>query len=486
VGYHRWGLLHRRGLGCGLGDNMKRLFLVVFLVLWAGVGWCATRYIDPDCVNNGDGTTTDCAAGAGSVGAYNTHPASLNAFDWLQKRGTTDTVVAMTFTQNGSTLGAYGTGADPIIDGTGETWVVYASGKTGIVVEDTKLVGGDSWTVFMNNSAATLTDVDIEADGIGVRLRDGTYTLTRVDVSGSTAGGNIHAEENTGSTVATIIDCDLHDSNPAVPADTEIHGLRVDDASVVTLIGGSIYNNKGDGANVNNTAVLTLNGVNIYDNGSVHVNSGDGATSHDGSTLNVQFCIITGNFKSGIAVTGTSSGEILNNTIYNNYEATNGSGWDSTGDFGIGVNSTGDWSIYNNITYDHPAEILITTTAVTGSVTLLMSNNDFYNPAGGAKYFYNNSTGLSYADWVTATATACSGGQCNTNGFNVDPQLNSNYLPGLTSLFSAGTFITGFHDTADGQSDYDGTFVAPYMIPIGAQGYERPSVGKILNGTWGN
>lgn len=82
----------------------------------------ATTYIDPTCTHNGDGTTTDCAASASATGAMNAWPASpnINGADaqFLQKAGTTSlkrVVVSSGTAGHPLILGAYGTGAKPII-----------------------------------------------------------------------------------------------------------------------------------------------------------------------------------------------------------------------------------------------------------------------------------------------------------------------------------------------------------------------------------
>ncbi|MFH1559360.1 MAG: right-handed parallel beta-helix repeat-containing protein, partial [Patescibacteria group bacterium] len=112
----------------------------------------ATYYIDPDCANNGNGTTQDCAAGAGLAGAYNTWTGiSFSAGNsYLQKRGTSWTGY---FNLNGSgssgneiTLGAYGTGDDPIIrEGNlaGSGYVVSLYQRSFIIIENLNIKEND-------------------------------------------------------------------------------------------------------------------------------------------------------------------------------------------------------------------------------------------------------------------------------------------------------------------------------------------------------
>lgn len=92
--------------------------LLTWLLLSA-VASAATTYIDPTCTHNGDGTTETCAASAAAVGAKNAWPTASGAGDsFLQKAGTA--YLARVVVGSGSagspvTLGAYGTGAKPII-----------------------------------------------------------------------------------------------------------------------------------------------------------------------------------------------------------------------------------------------------------------------------------------------------------------------------------------------------------------------------------
>lgn len=92
------------------------ILLVLLMPAWVGA---TTYYIDPDCANNGDGTTTDCAGSPAGVGAYNAWPTASGAGNsFLQKAGTTylaQVVVGSGSAGNVVTLGAYGTGDQPII-----------------------------------------------------------------------------------------------------------------------------------------------------------------------------------------------------------------------------------------------------------------------------------------------------------------------------------------------------------------------------------
>jgi len=55
-----------------------------------------------------------------------------------------------------------------------------------------------------------------------------------------------------------------------------------------------------------------------------------------------------------------------------------------------------------------------------------------------------------------------------------------------TLSVGAGTFVSGFHDTVNGQYDYAGKSIPiGGAIPIGAIGKDFSTAGDWLGGTWG-
>jgi len=155
-----------------------------------------------------------------------------------------------------------------------------------------------------------------------------------------------------------------------------------------------------------------------YNNGTTtNATSGDGYTSHDTSTLNVRHSIAYGNLKSGVAVTGDSTGEILHSVFYNNVEGTNGSGWDSAGDVGIGINATGNWTVKNNITYGHPVEMMISANTVGAGAVIDSDYNIFYDSLGGNAFDYDG-TLSGFAAYQTASSQ-------DQHSLNTDPLFTS-------------------------------------------------------------
>jgi len=65
----------------------------LWLLLWPSLAWATTRYVDPGCTKNGDGTAINCAAADGGAGPYNSLAngfGSTSCGDTLNIRGLHD------------------------------------------------------------------------------------------------------------------------------------------------------------------------------------------------------------------------------------------------------------------------------------------------------------------------------------------------------------------------------------------------------------
>lgn len=211
-------------------------------------------------------------------------------------------------------------------------------------------------------------------------------------------------------------------------------------SATVTFNNSTAHHNTGDGFNSNQTGSITCNKCSSYSNGQLgDSSSGDGYTSHDASTLNIRYSIAYGNYKSGVAVTGTSSGEVKNSTFYNNYEPSLGSGWDTSGDVGIGINATGTWVIKNNITSDHPVEMMITAQAVNGGVNVTSDYNNFYKSSGEASFGYNGT----FSNFSTyKTSSNKDSHSLNVNPLFADKTVNNFKLQPTSVLINSGTDVS--------------------------------------------
>lgn len=124
---------------------------VIGLALWLcafGAG-AVTKYIDPDCTLNGDGTAQACAASGGGVGAYNTWASATtwtgNA-QFYQKGGSTFSAATCNYlinasgadTNNRIIVGSYGTGKAKIVCASGYAFA-WASDRAFITIENLDL-----------------------------------------------------------------------------------------------------------------------------------------------------------------------------------------------------------------------------------------------------------------------------------------------------------------------------------------------------------
>lgn len=148
---------------------MRLLFALLLLSFEAGA---ATYYIDPTCGAAGDGTSQDCGAGASApLAAYPTL-ASNNSY--LQKAGTIVIPAAELLLNNtGTTVGAYGTGATPVIDGSSITLTsrtIRISGAS-ITVQGVRVIatpsGATANAISLASSASAYTIDNVEMVGQG-------------------------------------------------------------------------------------------------------------------------------------------------------------------------------------------------------------------------------------------------------------------------------------------------------------------------------
>ena len=149
--------------------------------------------------------------------------------------------------------------------------------------------------------------------------------------------------------------------------------------------------------------------------------------------MNLNFCIGHDNFKSGAAMTQSSSGSIYHCTFWDNYEAS------QPGNYGIWINATGTWNIKNNITEGHEHEIYISATAVAGGVTLASDYNIFNDSRGGDAFHYNG-TDYNFADYKTNSSK-------DTNSIIIDPKLvSTGKLYSISPCLDIGAVIAGVND----------------------------------------
>ena len=174
----------------------------------------------------------------------------------------------------------------------------------------------------------------------------------------------------------------------------------------------------GDGISGNGTGNVacwycTSHHNGFYEGGTGN-SSGDGFTCHNSCVFSVYYSISYNNLKSGIAVTGSGGGNIWNNTLFNNFDATDieGPGWYSNLGLGVEDIGGGTWNIRNNITYGHQYEVYILGTS--GINSDYNCFDDSRKADYGGKCFAWNNVAMNWADFKAA-----SGGDAHS--LNVDP-----------------------------------------------------------------
>lgn len=345
----------------------------------------------------------------------------------LLKKGETWTGTTLT-PAAGTTIDAYGSGAKPIIDGNSAVARSISITANNVSVSNITVYGATSSMVFNTGTGTTISDVDSTGTPIAFRINAGTATLNRVTSSNASTAA-FYFENSSSTTINTASSTTTSTGS----------GFRAITSSTLTCNDCTVSGSAVDGFSISNSATLNCNRCKAYNNGSTgDSTSGDGYTSHDTSTLNIHSSIAYGNYKSGVAVTGASSGEILNSSFYNNVQSTNGSGWDSSGDVGIGINATGTWTIKNNITYAHPVEFMITAVAVAGGATVTSNYNLFYDSLGGSAFDYN---GVFYNFSNYKTASGKDANSLNTNPLFRDISSSNFLLLPTSPAINAGASV---------------------------------------------
>lgn len=368
---------------------MKRLFtwLIVFLLSF-GLSWSATYYIDADAGDTGVGTEGDPFNELSDI-------PSLSAGDtvYLQKGDTWQEMLTIAWSGtsgNEITITAYGSGARPIIDGTGNTYCIYNYGHDYIVLDGLHLTKGGTRCLHVAGTATNWEVNDCQIDYAGVQGIQFGVSTSVIEIDSCTVeyNGSTGLYWGEGSS-----DHDIHDS-------TFAHNGQDTSAQYASGINGAgnntdIYNNTvydnchatvynyGHGIYIDtNTTNSTCYNNMVYNNPRGHgINvKGD---------CDVYFNTSYGNYMAGIHVddwyANNPTINIYYNICYNNhYGFYIGTGGDKTGDLTL--------TLYNNVffgnndkTYDdYPIEIRIEYDID----TFTCKNNIVYGASG-----------VSYAEW---------------------------------------------------------------------------------------
>lgn len=297
----------------------------------------------------------------------------------------------------------------------------------------------DSTLYYHLSTAESIDDVHLEV---------GTYTI-------SGKGSCFYLDEsyndlkylnfNTSYSEGVTFKNGVFDVNNLTASHSGRFGFSVqDNGSVVTMIDcTSEYNASHD-------TFVCGPGTMILDRCLSKYSYDEGIEVYNGGTLIARNCIVESAGVLGIGDEGFSVSDNGTDATLFNCTVRNSAGY--------GISSVATNSI-----------LIIKNCLITGSAWF-----DVHVVAG-----QNNFIG-DYNCYETATSEWLA--QDGDNNIIATVQLDDNYYPDLESLLSAGIFISGWYDTMNGQRDYSGNFVAPYMIPIGAQGHKRLDIGFLFRG----
>lgn len=372
-----------------------------------------------------------------------------------------DTFVGTVLTKNNQTWATWVSGGPyAIIDGNSAGVPMNTSTRSGVTLRDLHIKNSNAENLRNNGGTNLLVEHCIldTTPSYGIRSYGTTpsVTLRNCTITGSTFSGaqietgtatldRVTATVNAGNGIQVIGTAVVTTTSCISELSSAGNGYLIDGLATVTNYYSVARQNHVDGFNSNTTCTLTNYWCESYENGASGAGNGDGYTAHDASTHNLIYCLGWGNWKSGAAMTGTSSGVIYGCTFYNNYEGS------LADDYGIWINSTtGTWLIKNNITKHHRSEIYISAAAVTGGVSVTSDYNCFDDSRGGSAFHYNG-TDYNFADYQTASSQDAN--SINSDPMFVDAATDNFYLRVDSPCIGAGTdlgatYLYGLYKTS--------------------------------------
>ena len=291
----------------------------------------ATYYIDPTAPTNGNGLSTSTP--------MNVWPSRSSNNVYLQKRGTTASVALTAFGETNITFGAYGTGANPVVNG-GSNIALSCSQSNTIVVDGIDFVSTGSYGVNWNGgSNLTITDCTIVGSRCGLNIISSASAVSNVSLTRVTARHTAVVNEQSGMFVGaqssnnisnlSIVDCNF--------CNCAWTGLQIkasaDNSSALInrlRVAGCDISNNGAGGILVTTGMSALSSAKIVtnaviENNTVNNNGGPGTalTLRDGYNV-VRYNTVNGNNwagqtgTGGLQLAGASNTDCYGNVCRNN------------------------------------------------------------------------------------------------------------------------------------------------------------------------
>jgi len=447
-----------------------RLLSSVLLLAIANALSAATFYIDADCANNGDGSTTSCAASGGAPGAFNALPTTITASganEYYIKRGTTldvDGNQATNITNGGTSeaarlvIGAYGSGADPIVRGNFRA-ILISDGADFITIQDLEF---SDMALTLNESAAI---------AMGNDVTDFTYvTIQRVTVRNITTGAGDGTSQSClklqgrGNKVldSTISGCS-QDGIWFKGDYTTIDGNTIENVSTETVFGDNIQ-----GSTDANYFTITDNILDHTLNPNKQcfvLADADLRTDTGGGLFQNNYCVMgAGSVTTYGVYTEQPNSQYIGNEIHQYTARTDSSGFvittyasgttaagnkviihaDGPGGFSVGSNNT---KLYNNTV----VKVAETNTAGagidggTGKTGWQATNNIVQGFFAGLEHDtsgYTDTNNLTYNNTTNCTNDDGTSRSCDASTVTSNPTLDGNYKIGSSSpAWGAGKYV---------------------------------------------
>jgi len=224
-------------------------------------------------------------------------------------------------------LADYGSGALPIIDGTGNNRTYDSNAKSYITLQNLHFRAGQTNCVKIEATDITITGCTIEGDvaqlanGIGIDAV--SHTVARITISGCTifnnkvmsGGGGGITMTTSATTDITIENCTIYSNGTSTSLD---HGVYMQACTNGIIRGNTIYSNAGFGVHIKgpvDNVLVERNAIYLNHHGVVLA-----GTIAAGSDLTLQNNLIYSNLSNGIYVieATVAQGNIYHNTIVNN------------------------------------------------------------------------------------------------------------------------------------------------------------------------